>query len=55
MEIEQLTKQLEDAVNVANERLVSIENMQIDNGRLLNKVAEAYKELKKVGISIPAK
>lgn len=40
---------------MANERLISIENVQIDNGRLLNQIAEAYQELEKVGITIPTK
>lgn len=51
-EIEQLSKQLEETVQIANDRLVTIEKVQVDNGRLLNQVAEAYQELEKIGIKI---
>lgn len=45
-----MSQQLEDTIKVANERLITIEKVQVDNGRLLNQVAEAYEELEKAGI-----
>ena len=48
-----MSAELDKANQIANERLVSMECIQIDNGRLLNQVAEAYEELEKAGISKP--
>lgn len=46
-EIQDLSVQLDNASMIANERLVTIEKLQIDNGRLINQVAEVCSEVEK--------
>lgn len=41
---------LDEITKIANERLVTIEKLEIDNGRLVNENAQAYSEIEKLGL-----